>query len=597
MGDGGEVGGVGDGMDVVEVGEEERMCSSCNVGSVCVLHAVRRKVQMNSLFIGRGERCSMRTMPEQDPHALPPPFDIAQGKHPDPQELPAGGQPPLALPSPRRTVLLYFLAAIFSLCVALLLMVLLGGTSLLERIVGFPPQQEHLLPLVPEEGAETVAPPLAVLLAQVDAATTSGDLTEALKLAERALTLLHAVSPDGSVGEAVADVRIIRKIFDLALLLGEEAKAESMLGLLSFRGVGEHTLEVLRGLLLLRQGDREGARVLFERDPESPEHAYGLVLLSILEGRNDDAQVFLEGVRQSPDPLLQRAAATIQGAYDEFALFEEGKETHLLTLLGRALGEAQQCPTAMVLLEEVTREDPDYRDAWIVLGYCRLLLQDPLSARSAFERAYSLDPEKAETQYFLALSHERSGNGEEAERFFGYALQNGFQPALPLREKLAQLAVRRGMYAEAAEHYRAALQRTAEEGGGTPDDLSRRGKLYSALASLLLERLGNLPAAEEAALRARDELGDIPVVLDLLGAIALARGEVNQAATFLMAAVQQDPFFALAWYHKGLLAEEVKDTAEALRSYREAYALSLNADPALATRVAERHNALVMQRR
>jgi len=230
----------------------------------------------------------------------------------------------------------------------------------------------------------------------------------------------------------------------------------------------------------------------------------------------------------------------------------------------------------------------------MVMGYCRLMLQDTASAREAFERAYALDPERAETQYFLGLSEERGNNPPEAERWYGFALQNGFEPREELREKLASLALRRGSPEEAAEHYRAALFPEDEEEQRRGDPL-KRGRLYHALVSLLLEHLQDISQAEEVTQRARDEVGDTSLVLDLLGSIALTRHDLNQAATFLEVAVRQDASFAPAWYHKGLLAEEAKDRAEALRSYREAYMLSQLSDPALATQAAERHNALVQE--
>lgn len=525
----------------------------------------------------------MRTMPEQDPTALP--------SHPEPQKLPAPKGQQLALPTPHRKVLLYILAAVFSLGTIILLLLMTGSI--------FPMRAEQkLLPLSLKEGGEEGVPlPLAALLAQAEQSYSSGDVRGALKLLEHALALRSSLQEGEEEGASASsgDTRILRRIFDIALLLGDQSKAESMLGLLSFRGMGEDVLDVLRGLLLLRSGDRNGARTLFQKKPENPEHAYGLVLLSLLEGTHDDAKEFLGVMQQSADPVLQREAAVIQGAYDEFALFEEGKETHLKTLLARSLADIQQCPSAAILLGEVTEEDPDYRDAWIVDGYCKLQLQDPVAALASFEKAYALDPEKAETQYFLGLSHERSGAATEAEKFFGYALQNGFQPELPLREKLAQLALRKGDYRKAEEQYRAALALSEGRREGVLDGSGlERAKFHHALVTVLLERLHDLPAADEAALQARDELGDIPIVLDLLGFVALAKGDVNQAAMFLNVAVEQDSAFAPAWYHKGLLAEEVGDTAEALRSYRQAYTLSLISDPALAVKAAERHNAIVM---
>ncbi|MCH7571913.1 MAG: hypothetical protein IH891_03260, partial [Planctomycetes bacterium] len=171
-------------------------------------------------------------------------------------------------------------------------------------------------------------------------------------------------------------VQMIRMLFDIAVLLGDRQRAEYVLGLLAFRGIPDETLNALRGFLHLKEGDIEGARILFETEPQHAEHTYGLVLVSVLEGAHEEAQEFLVAVLQSNDPFLAQAARTIQGAYDEFALFQDGQEEHLHTLLARALAQIGQCPSAQMLLAGVTQEDPDYRDAWIVLGYCQLAMEN-----------------------------------------------------------------------------------------------------------------------------------------------------------------------------------------------------------------------------
>lgn len=473
--------------------------------------------------------------------------------------------------SPKSKWLLYLLASLFTLCILALLFLLLRHSSIPERVELLPLPSDAVLPDVPV--------PFAVLVSQADNAFAAGNLSEATTLYERALALSNGVgfSPG-------SDVPVIRKLFHTALLLRDSPKAESMLGLLSFRGVSEEALDALRGFLLLHVGDPDGARALFRKYPESPEHAYGLALLAISEGAHEEAEQSLSIVRESSDPVLTHAAQTLQGAYDEFALFEDGKNSHRSTLLARALAQLNQCPFALKLLEDVMVAEPDYRDAWIIMGYCKLVLQDPAEALKAFEKAYSLDPEKAETQYFLGLAHERSGNMTEARTFLSYALQNGFQPERAIREKLASLARAEGAYEDAAVQYRALLL-LSDEGAA---------EAYHALVTLLVEHLDKTEEAMTIAEQARQRLGDVPLVLDLLGWMELLRGDVNQAAAYLTVAVTQDPLLPDAWYHKGLLAERVGDKDEAFRSYREAYILSLGSNPELATKAAEKHNALVL---
>jgi tetratricopeptide (TPR) repeat protein len=472
----------------------------------------------------------------------------------------------------KRTKLLYILASVLSGGLLVLLFLVFTQTSFLDRVHAiFGRGTEEVLPLNDlEQGNGGVSIPSERLTQEGDSAFSTGNLTDAMRFYEQAL-------------ETGADIPVIRKVFQVALLLRDTEKAEVMLGLLSFRGVGEETLDALRGLLFLREDDRTKAAELFAKYPESPDHAYGRVLLAILEKKHEEAEAALLIMQRSSDPLLVHAAQTIQGAYDEFALFEDGRETHRLTLLTRALAQVNQCPVAETLLHSVLQEEPDYRDAWIILGYCKLVLQDFAGSLTAFEEAYKLDPEKAETQYFLGLAHERLGNAPQAKTFFTYALENGFEPSKAVREKLAELSKAEGAYADAAAQYRAilAIEQTPES--------------YHALVTLLIEKLDQVDEAFTLAREARDALGDLPLILDLLGWTELLKGDINQAAAFLTVAVEQDPTLASAWYHKGLLAEKAGDTDEALRSYREAYTLSLGNDIELVKTAAERHNALVKQ--
>ena len=477
--------------------------------------------------------------------------------------------------------LLSLLAFLFSISIVTLLILVLRQSSLFERIeTVFGGERLEFLPLPGGEEEQDVPVPFAVLVTQADTAFALGNLSEALSLYDRALTL-----SDGSGFSPGSDVPVIRKLFHTTLLLRDWERAEAMLGLLSFRGVSEEALDALRGFLLLHKGEKAGAQHLFQKYPENPEHLYGLALLSLLQGTHEETEQFLSMIREkSSDPVLVHAAQTLQGAYDEFALFEDGKNSHQSTLLARALAQLNQCPFALELLEGVMLSEPDYRDAWIIKGYCTLILQETTEALEAFEKAYSLDPEKSETQYFLGLTHERMGKMTEARTFLSYALQNGFQPERAIREKLATIAEAEGAYEDAAAEYQSLLELGDENLAET----------YHALVTLLIEHLNQTDEARTLALEARERLGDVPLVLDLLGWTELLRDDVNQAAAYLTVAVTQDPTLASAWYHKGLLAERVGDRDEAFKSYREAYILSIGSNPELATKAAEKHNALVM---
>lgn len=423
--------------------------------------------------------------------------------------------------------------------------------------------------LIVVEGEDAASLPLGALIDRAERAFASGNVHIAMELYDKAL-------------EMGGDIQVMRRLFDTAVLIGDRQKAESVLGLLAFHGVQESAISALRGMLLLREGDTERARQIFMAYPQHPEQAFGLLLVYILSGEHELAKNQLAYLHQTRDPLLSHMARTIQGAYDEFELFEDGKESHRMTLLARALSQIGQYPLARELLKDIVASESEYRDAWILLGHSNLILQDYDAALAAFQRSYAIDPEKAEIQYFLGLTHERMGSHTDAAMFMGYALQNGFTPQRAVREKLADMAKDRGAFMEAAEQYRAVLK------SGEAD-----ASLAHTFVSLLINELDDVVGARATALSIHEEMGDIPEVLDLVGWTALLTGEVDEAAVFLNSATSLDPTLAPGWFHKGLLEEKVGSFGEAIASYRKAYDLSLGIDPELTAGAAEKYNGLV----
>jgi len=428
--------------------------------------------------------------------------------------------------------------------------------------------------LLPLQNAATESLPLSaeVLLQQAEIERMQGRPDIAVSLYEEAL-------------EKGGDLTAIRRLFDAHLLIGDTKKAESVLGLLSFRGAPEHSLEALRGLLLLRQGRITEARDIFSKEPDRSEHRFGLLLVSLIEGNHGEAKEHISLLMQSPDPFLAHAARSVQGAYDEFALFEDGRTDHLLTLLARSLGQIGEWPAAATILESVTANDPDYRDAQILLGYSRFMMGMQDAALEPLKRAYDMDPEKAETQYFLGLVYVNKGKNEEATMYLSHALQNGFIPKRSVREKLTDLAIERGAYEEAIGQ----LHAIVDEGEGDASS-------YRLLIQLLIDHRNDIEQARSLALAARELLGDTSAdVLDLMGWTALLIGSMDEAATFLTTAVQQDPMLGAAWLHKGMLHEALGERDEALSAYRTAYESSIGRDQDTAQDAAERHNTLLVQ--
>ena len=229
----------------------------------------------------------------------------------------------------------------------------------------------------------------------------------------------------------------LRKLAQAQLQRRDIEGVERTLRSLKSAGARSEDLLLLESIVALRTGELVHARELLTNAEDSPQKHYGLALLAIVESNHPQAQIELQAVAAGWEPVLRSYGRSLRAAYDEFALFPESTEIHLITLLSRALAQVHECELALPMLTTVIAAQADYRDAWIVQGYCELTTERFDSAVASLEQAYNLDPSKPETQYFLARAYSARGEHENAITFLEYSLQNGFEPAAEIHRALA----------------------------------------------------------------------------------------------------------------------------------------------------------------
>lgn len=311
-------------------------------------------------------------------------------------------------------------------------------------------------------------------------------------------------------------------------------------------GARAEDLLLLQSIVDLRTGEMVQARERLEGATESPQKHYGLALLSVIEGNHQRAANELAEVVSGWEPVLRSYARTLQAAYDEFALFPEGNNLHLITLLSRALAQVHECELALPLLVQVTRAEVDYRDAWIVQGYCELTTERLDQAVASLEHAYGIDPQKPEIQYFLARAYGERGEHGNAITFFEYALENGFEPQTEIRIAVAEEALALGNADLALEQY--SLLTKAQD----TEIASYIGFVSTAIA---------LGRSEEAFVQATAAVLSFPDdarAYELLGWAAAETNRIDEARTTLEKAIKMDPFLESAKQRLEKL-EEVKE--------------------------------------
>lgn len=326
----------------------------------------------------------------------------------------------------------------------------------------------------------------------------------------------------------------LRKLAQAQLQLRDIDGVQSTMKKMRKQGARSEDLLLLESIVNLRTGELVKTRTILEQAQSSPQKSYGLVLLSIVEGNHDQAQTHLQQVINGWEPVLRSYARTLQAAYDEYALFPESNNIHLITLLARSLAQVQECELALPLLLQVTQTEDDYRDAWIVQGYCELTTNRPKQALASLERAYSLDPLKPEIQYFLARAYADLEDPQNSITFFEYALSNGFEPQEEVRRLIAIQAILKGDNGLALLQYEALMNKE----GATIDPYE--GFIEASMA---------IEQKEEAYLKAVEAVEKFPedaTAHALLGWTALETDRKDEARTALQKAISIDPYLTKA---------------------------------------------------
>lgn len=329
--------------------------------------------------------------------------------------------------------------------------------------------------------------------------------------------------------DASGGIPALKKLAQAELQRHEGDRVRATIERLREAGGREEDIVLLRSILLLQSGELQKADDLLHAAADSPQKHYALALLAIIKADSTQAKAELRTVENGWEPVLRTYGKILMSAYDEYALFPKSPEIHLTTLLARALAETQECELALPLLTRVIQERDRYRDAWIIQGYCELTTERTKEALASLEHAYQLDPEKPETQFFLARAYARLGDHGNAVTFLQFTIKNGFKPEREARTLLASEAVATGNSLLAFEQYAAIIT-------GPDADVGA----FDQYIGLGLG-LGKKDEAYAAGKKVVEKWPDDGKSWELLGIAAAAFDKKDEAKTALTKALQLDP--------------------------------------------------------
>ncbi len=374
-----------------------------------------------------------------------------------------------------------------------------------------------------------------------------------------------------------------QKLGETATLLGDFEKAGEYFQFALDRNPQDEGIKLAMVRLNIKKSDFTTALdVLLGMNSENQEVRYYIGLLRARSGDMEKAQNNLrKSVELDPQSTTGQRAQNVLNNIEEFNLFSDGKQTHLKTLVSRAFIQNGEYQLAIGTLKDVLKENKNYRDAWVLLGFSYYAIQKYDLALETLNNAYDLDPEKNETQYFLALVHQKLGNIDKALTYLILAEKNGFEPKNDVQRRMADLYLGQEKYDEALSGYLALIK----------DANIKDINLYVRPMWIYIEIKNEPLKALELAKEAFDLFPDNAMAYNLVGWGDLHNGNLEEAEKYLTEAEKRDPNLQAVYLNLGDLYKEKQDLAKSQDYYKRAYFMDKNSS--IGVSAGNKYNELV----
>lgn len=330
----------------------------------------------------------------------------------------------------------------------------------------------------------------------------------------------------------------------------------------------------------------EAAKNIVWTLPEDmPNVQYYRGIILVLYKEFEQAEGAFEKVKSNPEAseTLKAGSQKFLDAFETFSYYNDADQLFLELLLAKALADVGEHNSAIPLLFAIIQEKNNYRDAWVVLGYCYLNTHEYQEAIDALTQARDMDPEKPETLFFLGLAHFAQNNIDEAIVYLKKADEAGFAAKDQISIKLGDLYLVNKDYQQAAEEYEKALL--------VKEDLNL--DIMVKLVWLNIEKTKDSEKALSLALKTLEAYPQEAISHNLAGWAYTATGQYEEAKTQLEQAIEINPEFDVAHLNIAWLYQKQGFTDLAKEYYKKAYILGKGT--AIGNLAAERYNNLSEQ--
>ncbi len=340
--------------------------------------------------------------------------------------------------------------------------------------------------------------------------------------------------------------------------------------------------KVILGRANIGLEDFREAKTIFDNiNIDDSEVLYYQGMMAVYFGEYERARSLLnKSVDKASDDEISRNANRLINAMNEFDRFQAGLAEHLKVLIARAMVQVKEAQMAKNIIWNVLESKRDYRDAWIILGYSYLMLEQYQEAVDALEEAMRQDPEKPETFFYLGLAYAGVDDLDKAIESLETAATFGYEPKIHVEQKLAEYYFQSEDYDNANALYEDVISKNPTE----IDYFTRPVWIY-------IDKLKTPEKAVTLAEKAIVHHPDDAMSYNLLGWAQVANNDFINANKNLQKALSMNPDFDAPYLNLGWMYHKQEKYGRAKDLYEKAY--ELGDGSAVSNLAAERYNELL----
>jgi len=191
----------------------------------------------------------------------------------------------------------------------------------------------------------------------------------------------------------------------------------------------------------LENGDIPKAKTILSEFSQSDSKAFFGIIIAMAENKQDEIKTLLLQIPETSTFIKEKNS--IQEVLKTYESFSEGSPYFLSAMLANLLRSLEYPKLSLPILKNILEENPDYRDAWIVMGNAYLTLKQFDVAESMLEKAISLDPTHPQSPYLLGLALSELKMYDDAIIQFDTAIKNKYEPKEKILRAKADIFLRK----------------------------------------------------------------------------------------------------------------------------------------------------------